>query len=95
MAGVGREPSEGAEELGINGKDTGTVGSHPTGLRDVLQDSGAVGYSIWVGDVGDDPLHGKGLVNFPAQGRQEDYGDAAGATVVWDLVVTISGDSDV
>ena len=94
MAGGGREPSEVAEELGMDDEDTGTVGSHPTGLRGVLQDSVAGGYYIWVGDVCDDSPHGKGLRNFPAQGLQEDYGEAAGATGGWEMVVPIDVDID-
>ena len=66
MSGGGREPLEGAEEQSTNSKDTGMGGRHPTGLRDVLQGGGAGGSSIWVSDVGAEPLHGKGHGKFPA-----------------------------
>ena len=48
-------------------------GHHPTGLGDVLQGGGAGGSSIWFGDIGDDPPHGKVPGKFSAQSRQADY----------------------
>ena len=68
---------EGAEELGMDGEDTVTGGRQPTCLGDVIQGGGEGGSSIRVGDVGDEPQHGKGTGKFPAQGLQADYGEAA------------------
>ena len=85
---------EGTEELDTDDEDNGMGGRHTTGLRDVLQGGGTGGSSIWVGDVGDDPPHGKGPGKFPSQGRQADYGEAAKATGGWGLGVTTTGDSN-
>ena len=68
------------EELGTDGKDTGTGGRQPTCLGVVLQGGGSGGSSIWVGCVAGDPLNSKGPGKFPAQGRQEYYGEVAEAT---------------
>ena len=38
------------------------------GVRDILKGGSSCGYSLWVGDVGDDPLHGPGPGDFPKQG---------------------------
>ena len=73
-------------------KVTGKVGRQPTGLRGVIQGGGAGVSSIWVGDVGGDPLHGKFYGKVPAQGLQAGYGEAVTATGVWDLVVPTTGD---
>ena len=54
MAGVGREPSEGEEDMGTDGKDAGTGGRQTTVFGDVFQGSHAGGTTIQVGDVGDD-----------------------------------------
>ena len=35
-------------------------GGEPKGVEDVLQGSGEVSTSFWVGDVGDDPPHRTG-----------------------------------
>ena len=83
-----------AEELGTYGKDTRTGGRQPTGLGCVLQGGGVGGSYIWVGYVADDSPHGKGPGKFPAQGRQEYYGEAAEATGVWEMGVPTAGDSD-
>ena len=56
--------------MGTYGKDSGTGGRHTTALGDVLQESVSYGFSIWFGDVGDDPPHGKGPWKFTTQGRQ-------------------------
>ena len=36
----------------------GTLRSKHEGSGELLQGGGTVGYSLWVRDVGDDPLHG-------------------------------------
>ena len=79
-------------ELGSAGKDSGTGGRQPTGLRYVFQGSSAGGNFIWVGDVGDEPLHGTGPGKLPAQGRQEDNGEASKDTGGWGLEVPTAGD---
>ena len=81
--------------MGADGKDTGTGGRQPTGLRDVLQVGGAGGSSIRVGDMGDDPLHGKCPMKFPALGPQKDYREAAKTTGGWELEVPTAGYSNV
>ena len=78
----------------MDGDDNGTGGCQPTFNGGVIQGGGAGNPSIWVGDVGDAPPHGKGPGKFPEQDRQVDYGEAAIATVGWELGVTTAGDSD-
>ena len=96
MDGGGRENSEGTENLGTDGEDTGTGGQLPTGLGDVLQGGGAGGCaggsSIWVKDVGAYPPHRKGPGKFSSQRHQADYREADKSMVVWDLVVLTSAD---
>ena len=88
MDGGGREPLEGAEDLGTDGKDTGTGGRQPTAIYGVLQGSGTYGSPIWVRDVGDDPLHGQVPYNVPPHGCQAEMvvptdGDSNGGGGVW------------
>ena len=45
-------------------------------------------------DLGDEPPYGTVPGEISAQGRHEDYGEAAKVTVIWDLGVPTSGDSD-
>ena len=56
MAGVGRELSKGAEEVGRDDEDTGTGGHQPTGIRDVFQGGGTGSSFIMVRDMRADPL---------------------------------------
>ena len=48
-------------------------GKH-AGVRDIFQDSGSDGSSLWVRGLGDDPLHGPGPGGFPAQGGPQNHG---------------------
>ena len=64
-----REPLEGAEELGTTGKDSGTGGRHPKGLRGVFEGCSSGGDFIWVKDVGDDPPYVLGTGKLPIHGR--------------------------
>ena len=47
-----------------DGKYNGTGGSQSTGIGDVLKYSGAGSPPIWVGEIGNDPLHGHGPGEF-------------------------------
>ena len=58
----------------------------------IFQDGGAGGSFIWVGDVRADPLHETGPGKFLAQGRQENYGEAAESMREWGMGVTTAGD---
>ena len=64
------------------------------GLRDSFQGSGAGGTTIWVRDVGDNPLHGKIPGGLLAQSRQSDYRETAEAMGGWELGVPTYGDSN-
>ena len=70
-------------------------GIAPTVLQDVLQGHGAGGSFIQVEDVGADTLHGTVSAKLPAQGHQEDYGEAARAAGGWGLGVPTSGEINV
>ena len=85
---------QGAEYLGTDAEDIGTGGRQPTGLGGVLQCGGAGSSSIQVVDVGAELPHGKGPGDFPAQGRQADYGEAAEAKGGWGLGVPTAGNSN-
>ena len=61
----GREPSKGAEEVGMDDEDTGTGGYQLTGIGDIFQ-GGTGGSFIMVRDVRADPLHRIGPEKFPA-----------------------------
>ena len=74
------------------GEDNGTGGRQTMGLGDFFQDSGAGGSFIRVRDVCADPLHGTGPGKFPAQGRQDNYGEAAKLMREWGIVVPTAGD---
>ena len=78
--------------MGTAGEDNGTGGRQPIGLADIFQDSGEGGSFIRVGDVCADPLHGTGPGNFPAQGRQENYGEASKLMREWGIGVPTAGD---
>ena len=80
MSGVSRKPLEGAEELGMDVKDTGLRGRHPMGLGGVFQGSGTVGTPLWVREVGDYPPHGQVPGEFSAQNFQADYGEISKVT---------------
>ena len=62
--------------------------------RGCFQGGGAGGYFVWVGDVGVEPPHGTGSGKFLAQGRHEDYGEAAKATGRWGIGGTTVGESN-
>ena len=83
------------KDMGTDEEDTGTGGRQTTGIGDILQGSGAVGYYIRVWDLGADLSHGKVSGKFPAQVHQVDYREAAKATGGWELVVLTAGDRDV
>ena len=72
-----------AEDLFTDGKDTEKGRHHPTGLGGVIKCGGTGGYTIWVGDVGSDPPHGKGPGEFPGQGRLADYKEAEKAMGIY------------
>ena len=55
---------EGAEELGMDGKDTWTGGRRPTGLGNFFQGGGAGSNPISFEDMGDDPRMGRALGSF-------------------------------
>ena len=46
-------------------------------VGDIFQGGGSGSFSIWVGDVGDDPPYGPGPGNVPSQGGPLDHGKAA------------------
>ena len=78
--------------MGTAGEDNGTGGRQPMGLGDFFQDRGTGGYFIWVREVCADPLNGTGPGKFPAQGRQENYGEAAKFMRYWGIGVPTAGD---
>ena len=85
---------EGAEEMGMDGKDYGTGGNQPKGLGDIFQGGSAGGSIIQVGDVGTDPPHGTGPRKLPAQVLQEDNREAYKVTGGWGMGLPTTGDSD-
>ena len=83
MASGGREPLKIAEELGTDGKYTGTRGLQSTGIGDFFQGVGPSGTPIWVRDVGDDPPYGQGPREFPAHSCQANYEETSKYMGVW------------
>ena len=62
-------------------------GGKTKGVRDVLQGGGAGSISLWVGDVGDDPLHRRGHWGVSTQDSYMDHWEVSPAVSVWKLVV--------
>ena len=58
--------------MGTDGEYSGTGGSHPKGLGDVLLGGGTGSAAIHVVDVGDDPPHGMGPGNISTRVHKED-----------------------
>ena len=56
----GEKPAEGTEELVSADKYLGTGRINHAGVRNLIQGGDTGGFSLWVGDMGDDPLHGTG-----------------------------------
>ena len=56
----GEKPAEGTEELGSADKYLGTGRINHAGVGNLIQGVDTGGFSLWVGDMGDDPLHGTG-----------------------------------
>ena len=57
--------TEDTEELGLADKYLGTGRINHAGIRNLIKDSDPGGFSLWVGDVGDDPPHGMGPGEVP------------------------------
>ena len=51
---------EGTAELVSADKYLGTGRINHVGVRNLIQGGDTGGFSLWVGDMGDDPLHGTG-----------------------------------
>ena len=68
-------------------EDIGIVRVKHAGVRDIFQGGGSVGSSLWVRDVGDDPLCGTGPGGFPAQGGPSDHRNTTEEALVHKLVV--------
>ena len=60
LAGGGTEPTEGAGKVGTTGEYFWEGGSVQKNGGDILCGGGASSASVWVGDVGGDPLSGEG-----------------------------------
>ena len=56
----GEKPAEGTEELVSADKYLGTGRINHAGVRNLIQGGDTGGFSLWVGDMGDDPLHKTG-----------------------------------
>ena len=54
----GEKPAEGTEKLGSADKCLGTGRINHAGVGNIIQGGDTGGFSLWVGDMGDDPLHG-------------------------------------
>ena len=54
----GEKPAEGTEELVSADKYLGTGRINHAGVRNLIQGGDTGSFSLWVGDMGDDPLHG-------------------------------------
>ena len=60
MARGGEKLEEGTEEVVSADKYLGTGRMNNAGVRSLIQGGDTGGFSIWVGDMGDNPLHGTG-----------------------------------
>ena len=65
---------EGIEEVGLADKYLGTGGINNAGVGKLIQGGDIGSFSLWVGDVGDNPLHGTGLGEVPEKGGATNYG---------------------
>ena len=72
----------------------GEGGGGSKGVRDVFQGGVSGDTNFWVGDVGDDPLHGLVPGGVPTQGISTDHWEAALGVIGRDLVISTSGDGD-
>ena len=73
MAGSGRQPAEGEEELGADVEDFEPEGGGSEGIEALLQSGSAGSVDFWGRDVGRDPLDGAVPENLSAQGRATAY----------------------
>ena len=87
----GRQPWEGAEELGAVISDSDPGGGRSEGVGKFLQGGGTGGVAVQGGDVGPLPDDVAVPGQFPTQGREEDHREAAAATGGWELVIPASG----
>ena len=76
----------------VNNLEKGRVKTKRVG--DVLQGGGAGSTSLWVGDVGDDPLHGRGHWWVSTQGIYMDRWEVSPAVSGRKLIVLAFGDGD-
>ena len=92
MAGSGRQPAEGEEELGADVEDFEPEGGGSEGIEALLQ-SGSAGSVAFRGrDVGHDPPDGAVPEKISAQGRATAHRESTEETVGWELgLPTIGG----
>ena len=76
LAGSGRKPGEGEEELGDFVSVAGPGGTGPKGVADVLYRGSLGGPPLRGGYLGPHPKDGEGHGKFSFQGREEDHWEA-------------------
>ena len=73
--------------MGMTGKAFGEIGSGYENGKEVLCGGGASGASIWVRNVGTDPLSGETPAGFPPPGGMSDDGHGPQKSTGWDMGV--------
>ena len=81
------EPMAGAGKVGMNGEYFGEGGSGQEKGGDILCGRGAIGASVWVIDIGNDPQSGEGPRGFPPPGGTADGGHGTQMSMGWDMGV--------
>ena len=77
MAGSGRQPLEGEEELGADVAGFEPVGGGSEGIRSLLQGNSLGRVAVWGRDVGPDPHDGAVPEYFSPQGRATSHREKA------------------